>query len=311
MLRERTGMRINTLTLNPSVDRILWVPGFAPGGHFAARRTLLIPAGKGVNVARYLKALGCEPTAWALVGRRELPLYREALVRAGIRARLYPVRGNTRQNITIVDPERGETHVREPGFQVAAREWEMLLKDLALATSAGDALVLSGSFPAGLGSRQLAGMLKALAGRQIFLDVNGVALPLEKAAATTRVSLKVNASEFAELSGRRATPEAYREFMAANPALERVVITAGAGEASWAGADGIVTARPPQVTAANAVGAGDAFMAGMLAGLAKGLNARECLRLAVAAGSASVVEPLVGDLEAGKVAELAGQVRIK
>lgn len=304
-------MKIHPLTLNPSVDRLLVVPGFARGGHFRAQRVMLFPAGKGVNVARYLRIMGEEPTAWALVGKRELPLYRDDLYRSGIRARLYPVRGNTRQNITIIDPKRGETHIREPGFQVAEREWELLLRDLALTSSEGDAVSLSGSFPGGLGGKHLISMFRNLPHRFIFLDINEVDLQLDRVPRDTHITLKVNASEFQQLSGGKPSAGNVREFLSAFPSLERVVVTNGRKDVLWLDGNVSLSARPPKAKVKSAVGAGDAFLAGMLAGFARGLEPPECIRLAVAAGSASTLETFVGEMDLKQVQALAAKVKVK
>lgn len=304
-------MKIHALTLNPSVDRLLVVPGFARGGHFRAQRVVLIPAGKGINVARCLKALGEEPTAWALVGKRELALYRDDLYRAGIRARLYPVRGNTRQNVTIIDPRKGETHIREPGFQVAERELELLLKDLRLASAQGDAVSLSGSFPGGLRGKHLLAMLRSLPGRVFFLDVNHVDLRLDRVPPDACITLKINAAEFQELADAKPTAASVKAFMAQFPSLERVVVTNGRKEALWRDSAAALSARPPKVKVKNAVGAGDAFLAGLLAALAAGHDAEQCLRLAAAAGSASLLEPFVGELNPQSLRDLERKVKIK
>lgn len=304
-------MRLHTVTLNPSVDRVMLVPGFKAGGHFAAQRSMLVPAGKGINVGRMLKVMQMDPLVWSLVGRRELHLFREDLARSGIRARLYPVRGNTRQNITVMDPKKSETHIREPGFQVAEREWKLLLKDLLQASSGGDAVSLSGSFPRGLGAKHLALMLRSLLGREVFLDVNGVELHLDRVPGQTRVTLKVNAGEFAQHTGEKPSLASITAFAGEFPCIERVVVTDGSKAVYWAGAGEKMAARPPKVKAANTVGAGDAFLSGLMAGVAEGLDGEECLRLAVATGSASALEPLVGNLDTANVDRLKAGVKVK
>ena len=59
---------IITVTLNPAVDRVLEVDGFKVGQHARARLKALLPAGKGINVARGVVKLGATAGACALVG---------------------------------------------------------------------------------------------------------------------------------------------------------------------------------------------------------------------------------------------------
>jgi sugar/nucleoside kinase (ribokinase family) len=59
------------------------------------------------------------------------------------------------------------------------------------------------------------------------------------------------------------------------------------GAVSWAGGQARSVAAPRTVGFVDAVGAGDCFNAGYLAGLVRSRHPDECLRLAVATGSLS------------------------
>ena len=63
---------IVTVTLTPAVDKTLIVPGFAVGKTNRGEIERLDPGGKGINVAKALKQLGCPVTALGFVaGRRD------------------------------------------------------------------------------------------------------------------------------------------------------------------------------------------------------------------------------------------------
>ena len=59
---------IITVTLNPTIDRIIEVPGFMLGGHQHGRLRIREPAGKAVNVSRALSELGITSSAVGWVG---------------------------------------------------------------------------------------------------------------------------------------------------------------------------------------------------------------------------------------------------
>ena len=61
---------IVTVTLNAAVDRTLTVPNFRLGHRHRASAGLALAGGKGINVARTLKALDVPVVATGLAGGR-------------------------------------------------------------------------------------------------------------------------------------------------------------------------------------------------------------------------------------------------
>ena len=59
---------IVTVTLNAAIDRTLTVPNFQRGQRHRASAGVMLAGGKGINVARALKALGVPVVATGLVG---------------------------------------------------------------------------------------------------------------------------------------------------------------------------------------------------------------------------------------------------
>jgi fructose-1-phosphate kinase PfkB-like protein len=66
----------------------------------------------------------------------------------------------------------------------------------------------------------------------------------------------------------------------------------------------------PQLESVSTVGAGDALLAQWLAGLADGAGFEDALRLAVAAGSASVLEVGAGRFDPSEARRLAPQIQL-
>src|SRR5699024_7098853 len=60
---EEVTSMIYTVTLNPSLDYILSVPGFELGKTNRASEERLVPGGKGINVSTVLMNLGFQSTA--------------------------------------------------------------------------------------------------------------------------------------------------------------------------------------------------------------------------------------------------------
>ncbi len=285
---------IVTVTLNPAIDKALEVPGFRIGEHARARVRGLLPAGKGVNVARGLARLGGRAVAAGLVGRNEQAIYAESLAEDGVEARFCPVAGRTRTNTTILDPEaRTTTHLREEGFEVGAEELSALSESLVKLLGEGDAgaAVFAGSLPPGISPQDFADLLRACraAGAPLVVDTNGPALraALQSGAVET---IKPNLAELGQCLGRLVARDEAQD--AAAQLLDRVrtvLLTLGQEGALLVRADGTVGRRCPlgQGELRNTVGCGDAFLAGWLRGCELTDEPQEALCWAAAAGAAS------------------------
>jgi 6-phosphofructokinase 2 len=70
-------------------------------------------------------------------------------------------------------------------------------------------------------------------------------------------------------------------------------------------------ARPMQIEVVSAVGAGDSFLGGLVATLAKGNSLEDAFRVAVAAASAAVMSPGTELCRAAEVERLLPQVKIE
>lgn len=68
---------------------------------------------------------------------------------------------------------------------------------------------------------------------------------------------------------------------------------------------------PPVCSVVNAVGSGDAFVAGMAIGLSRELPFTEILRLGSACGAANVLEKESGFVRQENVEKIAGEIQIK
>ena len=283
---------IITVTLNPAVDKALEVPGFHVGAHARATVQSLLPAGKGVNVARGLARLGGNAVACGLVGRDEERMFAESLAADGVRACFRTVAGHTRTNTTILDPDaRTTTHLREQGFEVTAADLDGLRDHLTVAVAEEPGVVVfAGSLPPGISPEGFAGLVEAAAGAggRVVIDTNGPALA---AALDTGVvdTAKPNMLELAECLGRSIDrPDAPTAATGLLDRVGTVLLTLGEEGALRVGRDGVSGFRCPLAEGelGNTVGCGDAFLAGWLYG---GRQSDDPLRWAVAAGAASAM----------------------
>ena len=95
---------IVTVTLNAAIDRTLTVPNFPRGQRHRARAGVTLAGGKGINVARALKALGVPVVATGLVGGSTGSRIVEALTREAILNDFVHIEGESRTSTAVVDP---------------------------------------------------------------------------------------------------------------------------------------------------------------------------------------------------------------
>ncbi len=290
--RERNLKRIITaVSLNPAIDRTITVPGFTPGATNRVQISRTDPGGKGINVARVVRALGGSARVVGFLGRENGEVHTRYLSELGVDCRFIRVPGQTRVNIKIVDPVHGGlTEINDRGFSVTPVHNEELRAQVERALDDSAVLVLSGSLPTGAPSTIYRDLIEraAAAGVPAILDADGEALS-EALSARTAV-IKPNQAEAERLLGRRLpTPEAVieaaRELLRLGP--QAVVISCGADGAVLARPEGCWWATPPSITPGSTVGAGDSMVAALALAMAREMPPEEALRLATAAGTAT------------------------
>ena len=170
---------ILVVSLNPALDVTYHVAEVDWSGVNRPHEVAAAPGGKGLNVARTLRALGSDVLVVGLAGGVTGEAVSTGLDEAGVAGRFTPVAGETRRTFAVVDQRRhGTALFNEPGPAVSAREYDafLVLYEESLAWCA--AVVLAGSLPPGVPADAYAGLAAraAAAGVPVVLDADGMAL---------------------------------------------------------------------------------------------------------------------------------------
>ena len=282
---------IVTLTLNPSVDRTVEVEQLARGEVMRALSVRVDPGGKGINVSRALAVHDLPTRAVVTVGGAEGEHLVTLLRDTGIEIVPVRIKGAIRSNITVAEPDGTTTKFNEPGAELSADELAAVISAVREAVDSADWLVASGSLPAGTPTTFYADIVRMLAGSgtSVAVDTSGPALEAVLAAGPTIV--KPNRDELAEVTGRRlGTIPDVVEAASQLRDLGAVAVLAslGAEGAVLVDSEGAVHGRTPAVPPLSSVGAGDAMLAGFLAGGGSGADA---LVEGLAWGAAAVLQP--------------------
>jgi len=309
---------IITVTLNAAIDKTLAVPNFRLGRRHRAVEQASMAGGKGVNVARALKALGQPVIATGLAGGPTGTRIIEQLTDEAILNDFVRIREESRMSTAVVDPTSGEqTEINERGPAVSEAELELFVDKLLYLAKGAAVCVFSGSLPRGVDPGLYARLVTELHRIGVLTVLDSEGEPLRLAARAGPGILSPNELEAEELVGHEFADEEDRRT-----AL-REMVELGAREALMTRADGCLAlvgddaARPRQLCRAtleplepvSSVGSGDAFLAGYVAARYAGREDLDCLRFGVACGAestqhfgAGVVDPRAVDRLFGEVA---------
>lgn len=284
---------IFTLTLNPAMDKTVVVENLTPGGVNRIQSLRVDVGGKGINVSKCLKALGCNSTAAAFwggaAGQRGISFLKEQ----GIGALTVAVSEDTRTNLKIIDPIKKEnTDINEPGPTITEGQMAELIQKLDEAIAPGDVLILSGSIPRGCQPtiyRELTARYRSR-GAKVCLDADGENFRLGLTAAPTLI--KPNIDELNRYLGKNLTTveeirDAAKAFLTLG--VEEVLVSLGGDGAVLVKKGLCLKAEGLSVPVLSTVGAGDSMVAAMACGWEKGMTDDARLRLAIAISAASVM----------------------
>ena len=139
---------ILTVTLNVALDRTVAVPRMALGNRHRVVDTRRAAGGKGVNIARALKCLGEPVIATGFAAGPTGARIRELLDAEQVLHDFVEVAGDSRTNLSVVDPTSGEqTEINERGPQVTAADLERFKERLLYLAGGAEICVIAGSLP--------------------------------------------------------------------------------------------------------------------------------------------------------------------
>jgi 1-phosphofructokinase family hexose kinase len=306
---------ITTVTPNPSVDRTLVVSGYRLGAIHRPQKLVVLPGGKGLNVARTIRRLGGTVQACAMLGGHNGRWIAEQLPMEGITLVAAWSQQETRCCTSIVDPETGQlTEIYEAGNRIEMEDWISLETAVRETLPCTSWMTLSGSLPPGAPPDGYARLL-AVAGDARLQTVADIQAALAiRAWPNLPTVLKVNAVEAAEFLG--APVSSWSDAIGASRALRQqgipaVVVTLGHLGAIAANSRGAWRGTVPAVEAVAAVGSGDAFLGGLVLALENGADLPEALRAALAAGTANATTLGPGMVEKPTADALLGQIHIR
>src|ERR1700690_3774135 len=260
---------IITVTLNAAIDKSLAVPSFRLGRRHRTVDQRTMAGGKGVNIARTLKALGQPVIATGFAGGATGTHLVEQLTEESILNDFVRIREESRTNTSVLDPTTGEqTEINERGPSVSTSEVELFRDKLVYLARGAAIVVFAGSLPRGVEPDFYASLIRDLERLDVVTVVDTDGEPLRQAVRAEPDVVSPNVLEAEELVGHEFATEEERslavgEIAALGP--REPIMALPVGFFAQVLVDGQKRLKRVSVQPRDSIakrGSGDAFLAG-------------------------------------------------
>ena len=301
-------LQVATITTNPAIDLTVSLEHLTQGEVNRAQSMRSDAGGKGVMVAMRLADYGRDSgfsiAATGFLGGENAKIFEHTLAEKHITDFFVRATGQTRTNVKIIDRALNQTtDVNAVGIEPSVEDLDELWGQIDALSEESLWFVIGGQLQPSLPVTLYADIIRKvkLKGCKVILDSSGEAFRLAVTAGASIV--KPNIFELSELVGRTLTQMDDIRACAAellSTDTQMVVVSMGEQGALFVTKDEQLLARPPMVSVKSTVGAGDAMVAGVLAGVMQGNTLEHCARLATSFSLAAVTQ-LARDLPAHEV----------
>lgn len=283
---------IVTVTLNPSIDVTLWLDGLDPDRANRVEAETREAGGKGINVSRVVRSFGLDGLCLSVTGADNSREFSRFLEDDGLRYEMLPVEGAVRENLTL----RTGSHTVKLNRRGPAMTTMMIGALMALIRRhihPGDIVVFAGSLPEHVEIQDYAELILAVKNAGALVAVDSDELKLEDYRMIRPWLIKPNLHEARHIlevedDSPQAAARAARKLR--DNGVENAMISMGGGGLLCACEEGVIHAAAPQVEVKSTVGAGDSALAGFIVGFVKGRSLEECVKMAVACGTAAAAQ---------------------
>lgn len=284
---------IVTLTINPTIDRVISVDRLAFDDRAYINSTHESPGGRGINASCVIHSFGGNTLALMISGGANGQRM-EKLLKGCVPFQAIPVEREIRTNLTITDRHGLTVNLNEKGPELGKQEVARVEAAVRQSLDKAEWLMICGSTPPGVPAA-FYGKLVSMARKKkvrTLLHADGESLRLAIEEKPTVVT--PNQHEAERLLGKTLLTrthylEAAHRLRAMGP--DSVVLSLGSRGAVGAFSGDFWEALPPRIDAVCPIGAGDALSAAYVWSMAGNSGEMDALRWGVAAGTAKARLP--------------------
>ncbi|MCB0084641.1 MAG: hexose kinase, partial [Caldilineaceae bacterium] len=326
---ECSRFMLITITPNPTIDRVYYLPSLIPNTVHRAVKEVATPSGKGIDASIILHLLGKPTLALGLTAGHTGQVLASLMSEMGVPHDFIAAEGETRTVPVIRDDATGHEYtITAPTLQATTAHLAQLLARLAHHAPSAWGLICAGSLPAGMPADSYAHILRHARelGLITLLDVGGPALQLGIAGAPAY--LKINMAELIALDNAFAQHQLAIEQHPTNRTALCTLATALAAQLHRLASDAIIISMGKRGALAVAhsgawyapaldvpigvtAGAGDAMDAGIMLAREQGAGWLEAMRWGTALAAAAVMHPGTAGCDATQVPHLLQQVHVE
>ncbi|MED1013747.1 tagatose-6-phosphate kinase [Bacillus mycoides] len=306
---------ILAVTMNPSVDISYPIQDFKLDDVNRVENIRKTAGGKGLNVARVVKQMGEDVLTTGVIGGTIGDYIIQELTKSDIRNHFYKINQESRNCIAILHDSK-QTEILESGPSLSAEEGTAFLKKYRELLSEVSLVTISGSLPKGLESEFYRQMVEI--GREkgipVIVDTSGEPLRQVLNHNVKPFAIKPNISELFQLFGMEVEESTSSLKQLLNNKLfhgiEWIVVSMGAAGAFLKHGGDYYRVTIPAIEVINAVGSGDATVAGLAVALKRKQAVSDILKTAMTTGMLNTMEEVTGYIDPEKFGQFFEMVKV-
>lgn len=306
-----------TVTLNPAMDRLMFVDGF----HFNVTNRIYrrenCVGGKGTHVSVNLACLGEPSIATGIAMGATGKLIIDSLEELGVICDfVYSDNGDSRTNYILLDGKTS-TLICEKGPEVSKWILDSFFMKYSDLSDKADWVIISGdasNFSDSKGASLQDKLLETASQKNVRIVLDSAGASLKSGIAHKPYIIKPNAEELAELTQMQT--ETDEQILSAiksldNYGIEIIAVSMGSRGSIVKYGSSFYRAGVAQVEAQNTVGCGDAYLSGLVYAIKNGYMPLRTLAFAAACGAAEALNPLSVGFDKDKALELCENIDVK
>lgn len=295
---------ILTVTMNPSVDISYPLEKLKLDTVNRVANIRKEAGGKGLNVSRVISLAGEDVLATGLIGGILGEYITGHLDQQRIKNNFYRIADDSRNCIAILH-EGSQTEILESGPVVTQQEQEQFVEHFTHLLDLANTITLSGSLPIGVPYEYYQTLINIAQSRnkKVLLDCSGESFKEALAGPTLPYLIKPNKFELEQLTGQSFDAdylESFIDLISHHKALQEIpwIVVSLGKDGAIARINGrYFRVKVPEIDIVNAVGSGDATVAGLAVGLNNCETPENILKRAMTFGILNALEPRTGCID--------------